>query len=295
MEPQTLSERKQFLIKVFALLSLVRWYNILFTAFSQYLAALFVFNSGKSKWDVLLHLDIHLIVVSTAFIIAGGYIINAFYDFEKDLINRPSQTVFDRLISKEFALRCYFLFTGIGLSIAAFTTLNVFLYFSGFVVLLWFYSHKLQKITFLREVAASILSVLSVLSVALYFHHVADLKLLLIYSAVIMTLLFIRELVKDIVGMTGDEAFGYQTVTVRFGLDATRVFVHLVTAFGLILMGVLISLTQYLELWIFLALQLILLVSMNALLRSGKRKKWRLAYTLSRLTILLAILFIVFF
>lgn len=263
---------------------------------AQYLSALFVFTYGTSKYDVLLSLDVHLIVLSTSFIIAGGYIVNAFYDYEKDLINRPLSTVFDRLVSKEFALRCYLLFTAIGLVLAAFTTLNVLLYFTAFSGLLWFYSHKLQKITFVREVVSSVLSVLSVLGIGLYFHHVANLYMVVLYAAIILTFLFIRELVKDLVGLRGDLAFGYKTITVRYGLDASRVFVHLVSFFAMVLMVVLVWASTTYSKW-FIAwflMEAVLLILVNALIRSGKHSRWKLANLLVRIILLVGILFIIF-
>lgn len=284
------------LVKILALLSLIRWYNIVVTAMAQYLTALFVFNYGTSKYKILLSLDVHLIVLSTSFIIAGGYIVNAFYDYEKDMINRPQTTVFDRLISKEFALRCYLLFTAAGLILSAFTTLHVLLYFVGFSGLLWFYSHKLQKITFVREVASSVLSVLSVLSIGLYFHHVANIYLVLLYAAIILTFLFIRELVKGLLGMKGDMAFGYRTITVRYGLDASRVFIHLVSFFSLMLMVILVlALYKVHKYYVaFLAIETLILVVINGLIRSGKRIKWKWADLMVRLLIIIGILFIIF-
>ena len=72
------------LIKVFALLSIIRWLNILLTIFAQYLAAVFILNPNKTYFEVLSNPKLHLMTLASAFIIAGGYIINNFYDLEKD-------------------------------------------------------------------------------------------------------------------------------------------------------------------------------------------------------------------
>jgi 4-hydroxybenzoate polyprenyltransferase len=94
-------------------LSIIRWQNILITALAQYLAVLFVFNPGESKLELFLDIHLHLIVLATACAVAGGYIINSFYDLEKDLINRPERTLFNRVVSKDFCLKFYFLMNGL--------------------------------------------------------------------------------------------------------------------------------------------------------------------------------------
>ena len=103
--------QKIFFIKIIALLSIVRWYNILITAVAQYVTAIYVFSPDQSTWEILMNWDLHLIVLATSLIIAAGYIINSFYDLEKDLINRPEQTIFGRLVSKSFCLYCYLLWS----------------------------------------------------------------------------------------------------------------------------------------------------------------------------------------
>ena len=77
-------KRNSFNLKFIALLSTVRWKNILVTVLAQYLSFLFAFNTKDALWDSLIEINVHLIIAATAFILAGGYIINNFYDLEKD-------------------------------------------------------------------------------------------------------------------------------------------------------------------------------------------------------------------
>ena len=97
-------KRNSFYLKIIALLSTVRWKNILVTVFAQYLAFLFAFNTKDDLWNSLVETKVHLIIAATAFILAGGYIINNFYDLEKDIINRPHRTRFQNLISDGFSV-----------------------------------------------------------------------------------------------------------------------------------------------------------------------------------------------
>ena len=82
-------------IKVLSLFSVVRGYNILLIVIAQYLASLFIFSPEKSLRHVLLDIDLYFIVLATMCVIASGYIINNFYDFEADKINKPIKSKID--------------------------------------------------------------------------------------------------------------------------------------------------------------------------------------------------------
>ena len=142
--------RDSLYLKIIALLSTVRWKNIIVTVFAQYLAFLFAFNTKDDLWNSLIKTNVHLIIAATAFILAGGYIINNFYDLEKDLINRPHRTRFQNLISDGFKLKFYLVLNIIGLLIAFIASWRIFIFFLIYGFLLWFYSHKLSKIVFVR-------------------------------------------------------------------------------------------------------------------------------------------------
>ena len=81
-----------------SLFSVVRGYNILMICLAQYLSAIFILSKKPFK-EVILDGNLFALVLSTALAVAGGYIVNAFYDKEKDLIN-PA----DLLFSLEFSL-----------------------------------------------------------------------------------------------------------------------------------------------------------------------------------------------
>ncbi len=93
MTANTFQKRDSVYLKLIALLSSVRWKNVLFTAGAQYIAFLFAFNTKENIFQSLAEVKVHLIIASHALILAGGYIIKNFYDVEQDLINRPHRNV----------------------------------------------------------------------------------------------------------------------------------------------------------------------------------------------------------
>ena len=103
------------MLKVLALLSQIRWYNISLLLLGQYLTACFVFAPVDLRWNILLDINTHLIAWSGAFILAFGFLINSFYDYAVDTINRPKQSSFERLVSKRTSLNTAISLLALGL------------------------------------------------------------------------------------------------------------------------------------------------------------------------------------
>lgn len=216
-----LSRRQRVILyKISALLALVRWYNIFFLALAQYLAVLFILREPAAWRQILTNYHLHFIVFASLFSVAGGYIINAFYDQEKDLINRPQKTVYEKILPTSVTLQLYFLFTIIALVLAAGVSFNVFLFFTGFVFSLWFYSHKLKRITLLGNVMAALLSITPFFALFLYY-QLQD-SLILIYVCFILLLIVIREIIKDLEALKGDAILGYHTLPVVWGVRGSK-------------------------------------------------------------------------
>lgn len=268
-------------------MSIVRWYNILVTALAQYLTALYVFNPGVPVLEMLKEPDLHLMVLTTTLIIAAGYIINSFYDLEKDLINRPEQTIFGRLISKSFCLRCYLFFNTLALILALFITWNVLIYFVLFSIALWVYSHKLQRIPVIRELSASLLSVASVLVIALYYQHIS--KDLLLYAFMMMLILFNKEIIKDFINMKGDAIYNVHTIPLQFGKQTAF---WLVTGFSLIAIACatyfLVN-TEHVVLKVFMFVAILILLWVAVLLKTPDKTGIRMGNTLYKFLIVISL------
>ena len=82
-------KQKHILLKFFSMFSVVRGYNILIIVIAQYLASIYILAHDKPLRQVVFDLNLFILVLASSATIAGGYIINNFYDSEKDLINRP--------------------------------------------------------------------------------------------------------------------------------------------------------------------------------------------------------------
>ena len=135
-----------FLLKSLSLISIVRGYNILVIILAQYLAAIFIMAPDLPLREVVLDKNLFALVVSSALVIAGGYIINSFYDSEKDLINKPRKSMLERLVPQRVKIQAYFILNFLGVLLASYVSFRAALFFAAYVFGIWFYSHKLKKI-----------------------------------------------------------------------------------------------------------------------------------------------------
>lgn len=219
-------------VKLLAMLSLVRWYNVLLITIGLYLSSIFMLQEGVSKITVLKELPLHLNILAIASFIMAGYIINAFYDFEKDMINHPETTVFDRIISKKFCLNSYIFFLFIGVSISLFLGWKVFIFNSFFSTGLWIYSHKLRKKPLSGEMGASLLTVAPFASLSLLYMEINT--TIILYVCYILAITFTREVIKKMVSLKGDLIVNEKSIPIIFGIRNTKYIILILMLLSLI-------------------------------------------------------------
>lgn len=218
-------------VKVLSLFSVVRGYNILLIVIAQYLASLFIFSPEKSLSHVLLDLDLYFIVLATVCVIASGYIINNFYDSESDKINKPLKSKIDGIISQNIKLRIYFILNFLGVCFGFLVSWRAALFFSVYIFLIWFYSHKLKKYPLTGLFSAASLAILPFFAVFVYYKNFSE--IIFTHAAFLFFILLIRELVKDLERVKGDFVFNYQTITVKYGEYFTKILITLLTVLTL--------------------------------------------------------------
>lgn len=230
---------KLLLMKVLSLFSVVRGYNIPIIVLAQYLSSIFILAPEKRALDVILDWRLFLIVFVSTLTIASGYIINNFYDSEKDLINRPNKTMLDRLVSQKTKLQVYFGLNFLATALAFIISFRASLFFAVYIFLIWFYSHKLKKYPIIGNLTASLLAVLPFFGILLYFknfYHV-----IFAHAIFLLLLILIREMIKDLENIKGDVANNYQTVPVRFGEKVSKQIITFLTVSTIIPVYVLIE------------------------------------------------------
>ncbi|HKO78445.1 MAG TPA: geranylgeranylglycerol-phosphate geranylgeranyltransferase [Flavobacterium sp.] len=225
-------QHKLFVLKIVSLFSVVRGYNIPVIALAQYLSAIFILAPEKRALSILLDFQLFIIVLASSLTIASGYIINSFYDSKKDLINKPNKSQLDRLVSQKTKLQVYFSLNFFVALIAFFVSFRAVLFFSTYIFLIWFYSHKIKKYPLIGNLMAALLAVLPFFGILLYFYLKMPLyeiesnsgKLAVIFShgAFLFLLILIREMIKDLENLKGDLANDYKTIPIIYGEKVSK-------------------------------------------------------------------------
>ncbi|BCY27545.1 geranylgeranylglycerol-phosphate geranylgeranyltransferase [Flavobacterium okayamense] len=219
---------KLLLTKIFSFFSVIRGYNIWVIALAQYLSAIFILAPEKSALSILLDWRLFVLVLASSLCIASGYIINNFYDAKKDLINRPKKAMIDRLVSQSTKLKVYFAINFLVAALASLISWRAVLFFSAYIFLIWFYSHKLKKYPLIGNLTASVLAVLPFFAVLMHFknfYHV-----IFAHATFLFLLILIREFIKDLENIEGDLANNYKTIPVLFGENIAKTMITILTS-----------------------------------------------------------------
>ena len=151
--------------------SVVRGYNILIIVIAQYLTSIYILAHDMPVKSVVFDLNLLMIVLASASSIAGGYIINSFYDSEKDLINRPIKSRLDRLVSQNTKLSFYFVLNFMAAIMASYVSFKAVIFFSIYIFGIWFYSHKLKRLPFIGNLTSAILTITPFFAIFMYYKN----------------------------------------------------------------------------------------------------------------------------
>tara|TARA_B100001564_G_scaffold254341_1_gene216359 strand:- start:1400 stop:2302 length:903 start_codon:yes stop_codon:yes gene_type:complete len=219
---------KHILLKIISIFSLVRGYNIGLVVLAQYLTSIFILAHETPMIEVLFDPSLLVLVISTVGAIASGYIINNFYDLEKDLINRPQKSILDHLISQKTKLSLYFVINILVLLFSSLISLRAGLFFAGYMFFIWLYSHKIKKQPVLGNLTSALLSITPFFAILLYFKNYN--LLIFVFGFYLFLILAIRELAKDLENIKGDLTLNYKTVPVVYGEKATKLMMSILIA-----------------------------------------------------------------
>ncbi|WP_186990643.1 geranylgeranylglycerol-phosphate geranylgeranyltransferase [Constantimarinum furrinae] len=224
--------QKHILLKSFSLVSIVRGYNILIIILAQYLTSVYILAPELPVRKVIFDVNLLMLVLASASAIAAGYIINSFYDSEKDLINRPRKTMLDKLVSQRTKLSTYFVLNFLSVFFASYVSFRAVAFFSIYIFAIWFYSHKLKKYPFVGNITAAILAVVPFFAVFIYYRNF-DL-VIFVHATFLFLLIAMRELVKDLENLKGDLVQNYKTIPVIYGTQTAKIMLTILSVLTLV-------------------------------------------------------------
>lgn len=177
------------------------------------------------KADLQFALPVLFAVFATFFIAAAGYVINDFFDYEIDIINRSDRILPTGLISLKAAKNYAFLLFATGIIFSVLTQ-NEYCIILAIInsILLYLYSKYFKKMFFLGNLVVAYNSASTFVFGGLSNQNV---KHSIIISLLAFLYTIVREIVKDVEDMDGDSKQGAKTIAVLWGNHKSLIFAAL--------------------------------------------------------------------
>lgn len=238
-------------------LKLIRWTNLLIILISMLFTLLLVirpilgihgFELGLGVWPF------SMLLVATLLIAMGGYLINDFYDMNADSVNKPGKNLVGRKYPVYIADIMYWFFTIGGVLAGMLLSwwighLNYSLIFVFSAGLLWFYASRYQCQPLVGNVVVAFLSALSfglvwifeLFALSSQTESLGQLqasfglvnRMMGIYISFAFLVSLLREIVKDVEDIKGDDRFGCRTFAVVYGVRKSTMLAIVIAGIGL--------------------------------------------------------------
>ena len=234
------STQKQIMLKLFSMFVVVRGFNLALIVIAQYITAVFIMApSSQSLSEILFDRPLFALILATLGAIASGYIINNFYDSEKDSINRPRKSTLEQYVSQNTKLILYFIINFIVVIIASYVSFRSVLFFSIYIFSIWFYSHKIKKRPIIGNLISAILTITPFFAIFLYYKNYSG--LIFVFGFYLFLVLSMRELVKDLENLKGDLTLNYKTVPVVYGEKTAKIMITILVLINILVTVYLVS------------------------------------------------------
>ncbi len=213
---------------------ITRMLNLIILALTQYFTAYFLVDVHATQRAYLLDVRLFLLVLSTVMIAAAGYIINDYYDVKIDFINKPRRVVVGTIFRRRVVIIAHVSLTVVGVLLGAYLSWRVGALHLSAALLLWWYSNRLKRYPLVGNISIALLSSLAIVVIGLYYR--AALQLVSVYAIFAFCISLLREVVKDMEDVRGDETFGCQTLPIVWGIHRTKVLLYVLSGFFIFLL-----------------------------------------------------------
>tara|TARA_B110000967_G_scaffold44031_1_gene44203 strand:- start:3101 stop:4006 length:906 start_codon:yes stop_codon:yes gene_type:complete len=220
--------QKKLILKLFSMFVVVRGFNLAMIVVAQYITAIFIMAPSQSLSGVLLDRSLFALILASVAAIASGYIINNFYDSEKDSINRPQQVTVEKMVSQNTKLMLYFILNLLVIIAASYVSFRAVVFFSVYIFAIWFYSHKIKKRPVIGNLTSAVLTITPFFAIFLYYKNFSS--LIFVFGFYLFLILSMRELVKDLQNLKGDLLQNYKTIPVVYGEKYAKLMIIVLVA-----------------------------------------------------------------
>ncbi|KAA0991846.1 geranylgeranylglycerol-phosphate geranylgeranyltransferase [Dyadobacter aurulentus] len=268
---------------------LVRATNLIIVALTQYLTRILLIGPRQDWRAIISDPDLFLLSLSTVCIAAAGYIINDYFDVKIDIVNKPERVVVGRYLKRRWAIGAHQILNVLGAILGLAVSPYIFVINVFSITLLWFYSERFKRLPFIGNFIVSLLTAMTLLILTVYYP--ANRHLVFIYAVFSFFISLVREIVKDMEDIKGDQAHGCRTLPIIWGIPRTRNFLYIVLVlfvFALFVMARVLNNSLLVLLFILLLLPLLYLAF--KLSRADTRRDFREISSLCKIIMLLGLL-----
>jgi 4-hydroxybenzoate polyprenyltransferase len=228
-------------------LRLIRFPNLIIVALTQYLLQYLILKPALSKIGIqpyLPNFPFFLLVLSTVFIAAGGYIVNDIVDLDIDKLNKPLKK---QIVGRVYPLSMSWVFYGFFSILGFIISVYLAFYIHDFlqlmiyplaVGLLWAYSKWLKQLPLMGNLVVSIFCAFVAFVVfyaqSLYMptavqwktgylkYQLETVEIFIIYAILAFISTLFREIIKDIEDAEGDKAGNCRTLPIVLGIEKSK-------------------------------------------------------------------------
>jgi 4-hydroxybenzoate polyprenyltransferase len=215
---------------------LIRFKNLVMIALTQVLFKyslinMYLENFSLNSFQFIIYLLALLLVV------AGGYIINDIYDIETDKINRKENQIVGNSISSKSAFNFYYLLNSLAFLFGFYIAFSIGKTAFGFIFIffafsLWRYSKQHKTSFAIGNFQVGFLTALSIINLILFDLVPIGInnengsliisKIIIFYAGFSFLTTLIREIVKDIEDLEGDQKINAKTLAITYGLKKSK-------------------------------------------------------------------------
>jgi len=281
---------KQTSLLVKNLFKLIRWFNLLIVAVTQYSAAYFLIESMELQ-ELLMNPKMLFLCLGTIMITAAGYVINDYYDVKIDYINKPERVVVGRFVKRRSIIILHATLNTLGVLAGILVSWQIGVINFLVVGLLWLYSNQLKRLPLLGNITVAFLTGLSVFVV--YVLHRESIFLFATYAFFAFFISLIREIIKDMEDVEGDKKFDLKTLPIVIGIRKSKLVIYLICAIFLLVVATFMQQEPKFW-WVFSGLVLMLGWLSNQLFKADKSIDFAKLSTLSKQIMILGLISMIF-
>jgi len=212
--------------KIYAALIIMRPLNVIITFIAVIISGVICMKQHGVTERLL------FAAISAALITGAGNIINDIFDIQTDKLNKKKHRVLPTgILSINQAIILYVLFTMPAFVLAYYVNMTAFIISIITSVILYYYSYYFKTIPLAGNIVVAGLTALAFIYGGIAVNNLSGTFIPAVFAFLIN---FIREIIKDIQDIPGDEKSGFVTFPIKYGIKQARNLAAILSAAAIV-------------------------------------------------------------